>query len=221
MNGRLLIWNIFLPLVKWKEKYNYILMPFFWLAILVEGGLAVIAILADMLLFELNYWQYCWCNSKTLLEIFLGLLPLVAGYFALQALPFAAIQRIDRLVREMFQQHMSHLKLWQLAVIAALAGIGEELLFRGLIQLGLCEWLGIHWLAILIASLIFGSAHAVTRTYFLLAFIVSIYFGFLFVYTGNLLVPIAIHALYDFAVFLYIRCTPNKQPQTGTGTLIS
>jgi len=186
-------------------------MSFFWLAVLVEGGLAVVAILADVLLLGLNYWKYCWCDNETLWQITWGLLPLIAGYYVLQALPFAALQRVDRCVRELFQQHMSHLKLWQLAVIAALAGIGEELFFRGLIQLGLSSTLGLNvWLAIIIASLIFGLAHAVTLTYFLLAFIISVYLGFLFDHTGNLFVPIAIHALYDFFVLLYIRCTPHK-----------
>jgi hypothetical protein len=191
------------------------MLSFFWLAVLVEGGLAVVAILADVLLFGLHFWQYIWCDGETLWQITWGLLPLIAGYFALQALPFAALRRVDRLVRELFQQHMSHLNLWQLAVIAALSGIGEELFFRGLIQLGLSAGLGLHvWLAILIASLIFGLAHAATWTYFLLAFVISIYFGFLLDHTGNLLVPIAIHALYNFAVFLYIRSTPNKLLET-------
>jgi len=189
-------------------------MSFFWLAVLVEGGLAVIAILADVLWLGLNFWQYVRCDGETLWQITWGLLPLIAGYFILQALPFKALQRIDRFVRELFQQHMSHLPIWQLAVIAALAGIGEELFFRGLIQLGLAEGLGINvWIAILIASLIFGLAHAVTLTYFLLAFLVSVYLGFIFDFTGNLFVPIAIHALYDFFVFLYIRFTPHKQPE--------
>ena len=189
-------------------------MSLFWWAVWVEGGLAVVAILADVFLLGLNLWNYCWCDSTTLFQIAWGLFPLIVGYFVLQALPFAPLQRIDRLVREFFQQHMSHLNFWQLAVIAALAGIGEELFFRGLIQLGLSAGLGLNiWLAILVASLIFGLAHAATLTYFLLAFIISIYFGFLFDYTGNLFVPIAIHALYDFLVFLYIRFTPHKQPE--------
>jgi len=189
-------------------------MSFFWLVVLVEGGLAVIAILADVLFLDLHYGKYCWCDGESLWQITWGLLPLIAGYYVLQALPFAPLQRIDRLVRELFQQHMSHLKLGHLIIIAALAGIGEELFFRGMIQLGLSAGLGIHvWLAIFITSLIFGLAHATTRTYFLLACISSVYLGFLFDHTGNLVVPIAIHAFYDFFVFLYIRFTPREQPE--------
>jgi len=184
-------------------------MSFFWLTILVEGSLAVVAILADVLLFGFDYRQYCRCDCETLWQITWGLsLPLV-GYFVLQTLPLTALQRIARIVREMFQQYMSPLKLWQLAVISALAGIGEELLFRGLFQLGLATVVDL-WLAIFFVSLIFGLFHAVTPTYFLLAFVISLYLGFLFVHTGNLVVPIAIHALYDFAILLYIRFTPHK-----------
>jgi membrane protease YdiL (CAAX protease family) len=187
-------------------------MSFFWMAVLVEGGLAVIAILADTLLFGFNHWQYIQYDSNTLWQIIGGLLPLIAGYFVLQALPFAPLQRVDQLVRELFLQHMNHLQLWQLAVIAILAGIGEELFFRGLLQLG-CSAILPVWIAILVVSLVFALAHAATQTYFWLTFFVAIYFSCLFLLTGNLVVPIAIHALYDFAVFLYIRCTPHKQPQ--------
>jgi membrane protease YdiL (CAAX protease family) len=185
-------------------------MSFFWQAILVEGGLAVIAILVDLLFrLDLHYWEYCWCNIETLRQIAWGLLPLIAGYFVLQALPFAALRKIDHVVRELFWQHMGHWKLWQLALVAVLAGFGEELLFRGLLQLGLSTFLH-GGLAVLFTSLLFGLAHAVTPTYCFLAFIISLYLGFLLINTGNLVVPIAIHALYDFFVFLFIRFTPHK-----------
>ena len=185
-------------------------MSFFWQAVLVEGGLAVVAILADLLFFlGLNYWDHFWCNGETLQQIVWGLLPLIAGYFVLQVLPFAALRDIDRFVRELFWQHMGHWKLWQLALVAALAGFGEELLFRGLIQMS-CAAMFDVWIAILLTSLIFGLAHAVTWTYCILAFLISLYLGFLFVHTGNLFVPIAIHGLYDFFVFMFIRFTPHK-----------
>jgi len=184
-------------------------MSFFWQTILVEGGLAVVAILVDGLFrLRLHYWEHCWCNLETLRQITWGLLPLIAGYFVLQTLPFAALRKIDSVVRVLFWQHMGHWKLWQLALVAALAGFGEELLFRGLIQLGLSTFLNV-WIAVLLTSLVFGLAHAVTPTYCLLAFVISLYLGFLFIHTGNLVVPMAVHALYDFFVFLYIRFTPQ------------
>lgn len=184
-------------------------MSFFQQAILVEGGLAVIAIIADMLFrLHLNYCAYFFCDSTTPIQIGWGLLPLIAGYFVLLALPFAELRKVNRLVRELFWQHMGHWRLWQLALIALLAGFGEELFFRGLVQLGFSSIIGV-WLAVLLTSLIFGLAHAATPTYCLLAFIISLYLGFLLVYTDNLIVPIAVHALYDFFVFLFIRFTPH------------
>jgi membrane protease YdiL (CAAX protease family) len=186
-------------------------MSFFWQAICVEGGLAVIAILIDGLFnLRLNYWTHFWCDSEALYQIVLGLFPLAVGYFVLQAIPLAALRRVDSLVRQMFWQHMGHWKLWQLALVAALAGLGEELLFRGLLQMGLSSVFDVWW-AILIASLIFGLAHAITPTYCFLAFLISLYFGWLFMSTGNLFVPIAIHALYDFFVFLFILYTPHRR----------
>ena len=185
-------------------------MSFFWQAVLVEGGLAVVAILVDLIFgLGLYYWEHCWCDGETLYHIACAVLPLIAVYFVLQAVPIASLRRIDRLVRDVFQQHMAPLSLWQLALIAALAGIGEELFFRGLLQMGLCTFVDV-WLAVLIASLVFGLAHSITPTYVLLAFVISLYLGFLFVYTGNLFIPIAIHALYDFFVFMFIRLTPHK-----------
>ncbi|MDR0328658.1 MAG: CPBP family intramembrane metalloprotease [Planctomycetaceae bacterium] len=189
-------------------------MSFFWQAILVEGGLAVIAILVDLFFaLGLHYREHCQFNGETLQQIAWGLLPLIVGYIVLLVLPFAALRRIDRFVRELFWQHMGHWKLWQLALVAALAGIGEELLFRGLLQLGFCKIFDL-WLAILFTSLIFGLAHAITPTYCVLAFVISVYFGYLFAYTDNLVVSIAIHALYDFFVFLYIMFTPRKNAES-------
>ena len=191
-------------------------MSFFWQAVWVEGGLAIIALIAGMFV-GLNYGEYIWCNGETIFQIVLGLLPLIAGYFILLAIPLGALRRIDSFVRELFRQYMMRLSLGQLALIAALAGIGEELFFRGLLQIGLTNIWGL-WPAVVVSSFIFGLAHAVTFTYFILAFVISLYFGFLFEYTGNLVVPIAIHAFYDFFVFLYIRSTLIKEDCDGKTT---
>lgn len=85
----------------------------------------------------------------------------------------------------------------ELALLAALAGLGEELLFRGLIQAGL-ERLVPSFLALLSAATLFGLAHFATSTYAVVAGLMGLYLGGLFLVQGSLLAPIVTHALYDF-----------------------
>ncbi|MEZ4752664.1 MAG: hypothetical protein R3B54_19115 [Bdellovibrionota bacterium] len=48
--------------------------------------------------------------------------------------------------------------------------------------------------------------HALTPTYFLVAFGVGAYLGLVFDWTGgNLFVPVAVHTVYDFLAFLLYR----------------
>lgn len=92
----------------------------------------------------------------------------------------------------------------RLALVAVLAGLGEEALFRGVLQTAIGEAAGpgAGWLA---ASLLFGAAHLVSRAYAVFATLFGLYFGGLYLWSGNLLVPVAAHAAYDFALFLYLQ----------------
>lgn len=100
----------------------------------------------------------------------------------------------------------------QLALLALLAGLAEEALFRGVLQLGLSEWLSL-WGGLAGASLLFGLVHFLTFSYATLATLVGFYLGAVFLLSGNLLVPIVVHALYDLiALIVLIRLQPR-----GTG----
>jgi membrane protease YdiL (CAAX protease family) len=92
------------------------------------------------------------------------------------------------------------------------AGLGEELLFRGLVQAGLARLIsgpaGI-WIALLAASLLFGVFHWLSTTYALLAAAAGLYFGWLLIATGSLWPPVVAHALYDFAALWYLL-RPNQ-----------
>ena len=96
-----------------------------------------------------------------------------------------------------------------LALVALFAGLGEETLFRGVIQPALATHLPV--LAALAATAaLFGLAHWITPTYALLAGIVGAYLGGLLLVSGNLLVPIVAHALYDLvALTLLVRLKPT------------
>ena len=79
-----------------------------------------------------------------------------------------------------------------LLVIALLPALGEELLFRGVIQQLFQAWIkNYHW-AIWITAFIFSSIHFQFFG-FLPRFVLGLLLGYLFVYTRNLWVPILIH----------------------------
>lgn len=88
-------------------------------------------------------------------------------------------------------------------LIALFAGVFEELLFRGVIQIGLEGSLGL-WPALLLTSLLFGLAHAMTRAYFVITTLMGLYLGALYIWSDHLLVPILAHFLYDWAVFTWL-----------------
>jgi membrane protease YdiL (CAAX protease family) len=96
----------------------------------------------------------------------------------------------------------------ELALLALLAGVGEEALFRGVIQSALAGWLPV-WLALVLTSMVFGVAHWVSTAYAVVAGVVGLYLGSLYLITQNLLAPIVVHALYDFvALLVLVRLKP-------------
>jgi len=90
----------------------------------------------------------------------------------------------------------SEAKLPDLCLISVLAGIAEELLFRGVIQVKL---------GIVGASIIFGLLHFITPAYFIIATIMGFYLGILFQYYDSLLIPIQLHFIYDLGALIYLR----------------
>ena len=92
----------------------------------------------------------------------------------------------------------------RLALVAVLAGLGEEALFRGVLQTAVGAAAG-PGAGLLAASLLFGAAHFVSRAYAALATLIGLYLGALYLWFDNLLVPMVAHAAYDFVLFLYLR----------------
>jgi membrane protease YdiL (CAAX protease family) len=125
-----------------------------------------------------------------------GILPMLAAFFAAPGLRQIVIDLLGRL--------LSLCRWYDLLLLSALAGLGEELLFRGVLQ----PWMGrLHPLAGLIgANVLFGLMHAVSPGYALLATAFGFYLSWLVDGPGepNLLRPIVAHGLYDFVALLLI-----------------
>jgi membrane protease YdiL (CAAX protease family) len=125
-----------------------------------------------------------------------------------------------RVVDEWLVPLLRDCRATELALIALLAGLGEEMLFRGVLQESVAGWIGGQagtWIGLAVVSLLFGLLHALTASYAVLAGLIGLYLGWLWIATGNLLVPIAAHAAYDFLAMVYLAKIRAGAVRRGDG----
>ena len=132
---------------------------------------------------------------------------------------------LRRRVRELLGAQIAACSWLDLAALACLAGLGEEILFRGVIEPWLARW---HpWAGLIGANLLFGLAHAISLTYFGFATAIGCFLSWLawgwpgsqWPWDGpNLLRSIIAHAVYDFIAFQIIAHDYRRLTATGTGT---
>ncbi len=135
-------------------------------------------------------------------------LPPVLFLFVFQRTDFAPLRRIRKALDDVLVPMFRHSTRDELLALALVAGVSEELLFRGWMQTWLTPTAG-PVAALAVTSIAFGLVHAVTPAYAVLAAFIGLYLGGLQLYTGNLLAPIVTHALYDFVAFLVLLRAPG------------
>lgn len=86
--------------------------------------------------------------------------------------------------------------LFNFVVMAIMAGFCEEILFRGVIQKGLQRFFKNYHIAIWITALIFSLIHMEFEGC-IARMVLGAIFGYLYVFTGNLWIPIITHAFYN------------------------
>lgn len=86
--------------------------------------------------------------------------------------------------------------LVNLIMVGFLAGLGEELLFRGTIQKFLTEWWKNPHVAIIFTGFVFSAIHLQFYGFFP-RWALGILFGYIFYWSGNIWIPIIAHALFN------------------------
>jgi len=134
-----------------------------------------------------------------------GTIPLLLLFALSYGFPYAGLREIKRFLVERLGPLLVDCRWYELIYLAALAGVCEELLFRGALQPWLERdwgWLG-GWV---FTNLIFALAHWITPLYGLLAGLTGAYLGWALDVAGerNLLIPMLIHGVYDFLAFLVV-----------------
>ncbi len=190
------------------------------MALLVEGGMGLLAL-------GLARWHgqvlicsadWSWRNLGLGAAAGLPMLLLLAATLKVPLRPLRELLRVmDGYVVPLFRRCR-----WpQLATVSILAGFGEEMLFRGVVQVSIGHWTATWigktasaWVGIVVAAALFGLLHRITTTYAVLAGLIGVYLGWLLMATGNLVIPIAAHASYDFVALLYLvnfRARPVRE----------
>lgn len=171
-----------------------------------ELGLAVLAIvlagwigidLAAAMVFDLPTLN--WAVVTTL--------PLIVTMIVLTRSQWDWVKTLNEPVETYLRPLMQGLPPGSLLLVALSAGVGEELLFRGVIQQGLTDWMG-PAIGLVLSSVVFGLAHALNRYYVLVTLVMGLYLGLLYQASQNLVLVMAVHVLYDWVVLRYVLLLP-------------
>jgi len=172
------------------------------ITVLSEGGL----LLVGLILMHFSHFDVgsrvniSWRATASAILLCIPMLALLLFFERSNWEPMLRFRReIDDNVVPIFANN----KLPDLVVIASLAGMGEELFFRGWLQTLLVNKFEV-WLGILIVSAIFGLAHYLSLTYAIYAGLTGLYLGVIYQVSGNLYIVMIMHALYDFIALVYL-----------------
>ena len=181
-------------------------------------------VLATVVGIDLNFLQLLRDSNNYMLWLFgiLSTVPLVVFAVvidifedkipAIQEVSDAVLRSVYGLLGGSFKPALALVTTFTLGIMA---GVGEEILFRGILQESIYEQ---HWttnydtiISIVLSSIVFGLVHAVTPLYVVFATIASLYFGTLYALcNGDLTIPILCHSLYDIGALLYAHYTISQ-----------
>lgn len=177
---------------------NYTRRNLLIIALCTEGAVLVIALVLSWY-FDITLFSSV---SEPMLDILAGtaaaIIPICLFIFTLsrKANNIPLIGSLRRTMLADVKALFENAGLIDLFFISLLAGISEELLFRGVLQVKY---------GIILASLLFGLAHFVTPAYAVVAVIMGFYIGYIYQVSGSLLVPVQLHFIYDLSALIYLR----------------
>lgn len=172
-------------------------------AAILEGSLVLVALFLGWLMDFRPTQDLTW-NWIDLGYGLLASIPMLLMLLVMLIAPGSGIREIREFIRDTLGPLLSRCRMVDLLLLAILAGLCEEILFRGFL-------FGYFWqfnrsLAVIVCNVAFGLAHLVTPLYAFLAAIAGLYLTALMAVdpSPNLLIPITAHAAYDFVAFLIV-----------------
>lgn len=174
---------------------------------LFEGSLALLALGVGWLIGIDPVSKLSWSWQAVGWGV-LGAIPTFALFYVTYCYPVGQLRKIRDFLSRELGPSLASLRWYDLILLSVLAGVSEELLFRGLLQ----PWLGPTW-----SNILFGAVHWITPLYALFAFVIGYYLSWLMavIEPTNLLTPIVTHAVHDYLAFLMVVAIHRRESQTA------
>lgn len=172
--------------------------------ILQTTGIFIIPAILSAFLFSKKPWSYlCFEKVKfqTILKAFIIVLISLPAINLLasinQLIPICDwMVEMERKAEAITKAFLLTDSIWayliNILMIAILPAVGEELIFRGILQRRLVEYTRSRWVGILLAAALFSAIHMQFQG-FIPRFALGVAFGYLLEVTGSIWVPIAAH----------------------------
>jgi membrane protease YdiL (CAAX protease family) len=177
-------------------------------AVFFEGGLAPLSLALGWFLGHPPLAHFAWSMPHAIWGV-AATIPLILMFLGMLRWPIGPLRRIKDFCDSEVMPLLGSSTWSEIALISLSAGVGEEMLFRGVLQAGISSWLGVYW-GLGLASLLFGLLHPISIAYMVIAAFLGVYLGAEFILGGNLLLVIITHAVFDFAALAYlIRIRPT------------
>lgn len=180
------------------------------LAILVEGSLLVLAILiGDWLGIPLGFRL-----MGQPIDLAYGVLatgPMMLLLVVCLKSTWGPMGELREAVGQGVEPIARHCTMSDLLLIAALAGLGEEAIFRGIMQPALSDRHG-PLIALLLTSLAFGLLHPITWLYIIFASLIGLYLGLITQWSGNIVAATVAHGLYDLIALALLVQRVRQSP---------
>ncbi len=176
------------------------------MSLIIEGSMGALALIIGFYL-GIPFAKTIHLNPIQFPEMGVGIAAaIVAALAALfaQRLPLPFARRLKEDSQTIATKLLSQCTVPDLIGISLLAGVGEELLFRGLLQQGLVMVIPDPWVVTGIVALLFGLLHSMSLPYIFVTALASVGLSALLIFTGDLVPCMVCHAVYDLILLLVL-----------------
>ncbi|MEE2767390.1 MAG: CPBP family intramembrane glutamic endopeptidase [Pseudomonadota bacterium] len=163
---------------------------------------------------EINPIANLYFSTEALIDGITATIPMLILFLLFYQYPVGPLYPIKKSLLDIMGPLLSSCRWYELLILAAVAGISEEVLFRGVLQPWMEVSLGVS-AGLIVSNVIFGLLHWITATYALIAGLIGLYLAYMMDVSEprNLLTPIVVHGLYDFLAFVFVAAAYRLQQE--------